>query len=786
MNRGFDQWVVWGAAVACLFGQAMPVNAEEGDQKAEGGALANPASAYELPTIEVISTAPLPGMVVPLEKVPSNVQTLNAKDIDGRGYDNLADTLNGALGNVNINDTQGNGYQVDVQVRGFTASPSLGTPEGVSVFLDGVRVNETFGDVVNWDLIPQNAIANITLMPGANPQFGLNTLGGALSVVTKSGFQFPGTQFDVTGGMFARRQIQVETGGHGENTDYFVAANWFKDRGWGDHNPSEVRQIFAKTGFQDDDTDIDLSFIGANNVLQGNQTLPLSMMGNDKQVYTYPDSVNNKLWMVNLKASQYLGKDWIISGNTYYRQVDTTIFNSNINGGDNFTTNTVSGYSGTCSTVDAVNCPDAANIINAISQKTYGLGLQLADNQKLLGLDNTAAIGLGLDQGRTDFTQSQQAAVLASDGGTFSNQPISLVTSLQGEANYQGIYATDTLSMSKTLAMTLSGRFNRANIKTTYLYSDDGYADNGDFTYSRFNPAIGFNFSPSKALTTYLSYTEGMRAPTPVELGCADPNHPCALPNAFSSDPYLKKVVSRSIEAGMRGEITKGLTWSMGLFQTRLQDDIQFISLSTTQGYFSNVGDTQRRGLELGVNQKGQRWDWAVNYSFIDATYQTAFTEMQPANSSADANGIIQVPVGARIPGIPQNNFKFSQRYRSGDQWALGWSMQAQSATYARGDENNQDVNGQVPGFVVFNLDGRYALSSSLDLSMHVKNIFDRRYSTYGVLATNYLDLGGHVFDTNGGTPEQFRSIGLPRTAWVTLTWWFDKPKGRSAGPDRD
>src|SRR6185437_11274022 len=112
-----------------------------------------------------------------------------------------------------VSAAQGNPYQQDLNFRGFTASPLLGTPQGVSIFQDGVRVNEPFGDVVNWDLIPQSAIASIQLIPGSNPAFGLNTLGGAVAIYTKSGAEFPGADVEVSGGSFGRKTAEFEWGG---------------------------------------------------------------------------------------------------------------------------------------------------------------------------------------------------------------------------------------------------------------------------------------------------------------------------------------------------------------------------------------------------------------------------------------------------------------------------------------------------------------------------------------------------------------------------------------------
>ena len=108
---------------------------------------------------------------------------------------------------------QGNPFQPDVNYRGYTASPLLGTPQGLSVYMDGVRLNQPFGDIVSWDLIPRTAIASTTLMPGSNPLFGLNTLGGALSIQTKSGVTHPGTMLQASYGSDVRRAFDFEHGG---------------------------------------------------------------------------------------------------------------------------------------------------------------------------------------------------------------------------------------------------------------------------------------------------------------------------------------------------------------------------------------------------------------------------------------------------------------------------------------------------------------------------------------------------------------------------------------------
>src|ERR1700721_1792301 len=161
---------------------------------ADTAASNNPASVQELQQVIVIGNAPLPGFGLPLNQIPSNVQTANSSDIQREQTTDVADYLNNNFSGVNVSESAGNPFQLDVYYHGFTASPLLGTPEGLSVYVDGVRVNESFGDTVNWDLIPESAVSTVSLISGSNPVFGLNTLGGALSLQTKSAHADPGTE----------------------------------------------------------------------------------------------------------------------------------------------------------------------------------------------------------------------------------------------------------------------------------------------------------------------------------------------------------------------------------------------------------------------------------------------------------------------------------------------------------------------------------------------------------------------------------------------------------------
>jgi outer membrane receptor protein involved in Fe transport len=729
---------------------------------------ANPTEELEVPTVQVVGTTPLPGLATPLRDVPANVQIFGGRDLRQQQQTNLGDYLAEAPTGVTINSAQGNPSQADINFRGFTASPVLGTPQGLSAFIDGVRINESFGDGVNWDLIPASAISGIQLIPGSNPAFGLNTLGGALAVYTKSGSQYPGGNVELQGGSFGRRNVTAEIGGKRDDFDYFFTANALDDNGWAEHNPSRIRQAFGKLGWQTDTSDLDVTLTLTDNTLEGVQALPLSFMDDIRKAYTFPDRNTNKLAFLTVKGSRYLSDDLILGGNAYYRQYKNTNYSSNSN----------DAYDATNTDPAIAAFYPALNDLSVIDQDSYGFGLQLTSSGRIAAKENRVAVGFSADLGRATFTQDSQYATFTADRGTFASPDPILgtfvrATDAETRNRYLGLFVADTLKLTEAWTLTLSGRYNRAWVKVADQ-SGTALELNGEHTYTRFNPAVGLNYSPQADFTAYASYNEGMRAPSPIELACADPNAPCKLPNNFLADPDLKKVVSRTAEFGARGKLTGGGEWSAAAYRTELQDDIQFISAgvgANNAGYFQNVGNTLRQGIELAVSKKFGGLTASARYGYVNATIESAFTVNSPNNSSADIAGDIQVTRGNHIAGIPQHNLKLRLQYDWGDQATVGTSVVTSSSVYARGDENNQDVNGKIPGYSVLNIDGRYQITKGFEIFGRVANVFDRRYANFGILGQNFFNTPGRTFDAAAAAPEQFRGPGAPRGAWVGLRY---------------
>jgi outer membrane receptor protein involved in Fe transport len=721
-----------------------------------------------LPSVEVVGTTPIPGVGLPKDQIPANVQTADDKQLRRAQSLNLPDFMASQLPSVNVNEIQGNPFQVDVNYRGFTASPLLGTPQGLSVYQDGVRINEPFGDSVNWELIPRAALGSITLMPGSNPLFGLNTLGGALSLRTKSGYTNPGTAIEAQYGSFKRRSLEIETGNKADNgMHWFLAGNLFREDGWRDFSPSDVDQLFAKVGQRSAKYDVELAVTLANTDLIGNGVVPPTLYEQRREaVFTRPDQTKNRMRMVTLNGSYFLSDVQTLSGTLYTRRNRTSTLNGDIS--DEFDPD------------DPTAEPLGSENRSATRQTGVGGALQWT----FATASNQLSVGATYDRGRIRFSQTEAEGDMDETRNVVNVDDAETTTDITGRTRNWSIFVSDTYSIQPNLQLTLSGRYNKTKITTIDQMGPDpdtGKSLDGDHAYSKLNPAIGLTWQATPTLTLYGGFNQGNRAPSPIELGCADPETACRLPNAMASDPPLKQVVSRTFEAGARGSTGTALRWNVGLFQTTNTDDILFISSGAGGlGYFDNVGKTQRRGAEIGLSGKAGIVDWSANYSYVRARFRSNEVLLGAANSSQDENGNIFVPSGSTIPGIPAHSLKLDLGLRVTDKWRIGANMTAYSYQYVRGNENNahqadgEDFlhSGRLAGYTVFNLTTNYDFGNGLEIFAKVNNVFDKRYATGGILAENVFQ-NVNSAATSEERGETFIAPGAPRAGWIGVRYRF-------------
>ncbi|MEZ5658573.1 MAG: TonB-dependent receptor [Burkholderiaceae bacterium] len=716
-----------------------------------------PVHAQEkLEQIDVVGTTPLPGAAAPRSTMPANVQTVTGRQLGEQRSSTLADYLNRNVGGVHLNEAQSNPYQPDMTYRGFVASPLLGNPIGLSVYVDGVRVNESFGDTVLWDLIPSAAIDSTDLIPGSNPVFGLNTLGGALNVRMHSGRSAPGGSLLFEGGSFGRASVQATYGLAADGMDFFVSAESIEEDGWRSQSPSAVRRVFGKLGFTSGNTDGWVSYSLADNSLTGNGLMPESFLRREPRgVYTYPDQTRPDLSFVNTGVTHYLSDTLTLSANAYRRRLDLTTANGDAEFDDGDTPGDV-----------ADDAYEAEFRRTHTRQTTTGLGLQLAGDQELVGARHRWAAGMNFDRGDARFSQSEQEGEFTADRGVEPEGDPVLDTDIDGTTRYRSLYLSDTVTLGERLDVTVSGRYTRAEV-TIADRSGNEPDLNGSHVFSRFSPSIGATYRLAGAMSVYGGYNEGFRAPTPVELTCADPDDPCALPVAFVADPPLEPVVARTFEAGIRGG-GKGISWHAGVFQTNLSDDILFTSTGASQGFFANVPKTRRRGLELSVSGSRSSFDWFAHYSFVRATYGSDVQLFNPVASDADPTqpGTIDVQKGDRLPGMPEHLLKVGVDLKVSSEFTLGTTMNVVVGQFLRGDESNQ--RERLSGYAVFNLRADYRTRSGWRLFARIDNLFDRDYHTLGAYnRVAFNDASEPLEGVGIGPVERFLSPGAPRSLWL-------------------
>jgi iron complex outermembrane recepter protein len=419
-----------------------------------------------------------------------------------------------------------------------------------------------------------------------------------------------------------------------------------------------------------------------------------------------------------------------------------------------------------------------------VTQTQSGLGLQLVHSGPLAGFTHKLAVGASVDQGDARYNLQSQTAAFTADRGTQALSDYAAVTDADTRTRFLGAFVSDAIDLSPQWTLTVAARWNRADVRIADLSGQQPEL-NGKHRFQSVRPALGLSFNPdptSAAFTAYANISQGIRAPTAMELTCADPDTPCRLPNSFLSDPSLRPVLSTTFETGVRGKLDANTHWNAAVFRTNLRDDLQFVSSSGTAlnaGYFQNVGSTRRQGLEMGGSSKlGQMRPVTVtaNYSFIDAAFQSGFNAASLSNSQADANGAITVRPGDRIPNIARHTLKLRADWAfmpDSPNWRVVGQWQAASGVYARGDENNQDSHGRVPGYGVFNLQLHGEFSAGWQFFARVDNVFNRRYANFGVLGQNVFTGPGQSFDGANPRNEQFRGYGMPRGFWLGMQFNF-------------
>lgn len=680
---------------------------------------------------EIVGSPSSPALGEPLERIPENVQQVGGGDVSRRGVLDTTELLGRRAAGVHLTETDANPFQPDLTYRGFVASPVLGNTQGLSVFVDGVRVNEMIGDAVNWDLVPQASVASLEVVPGAEPRYGRNTLGGAVAVQTKRGTTSPGSAAEAYAGSFGRRQGTLETGGVRGDFDYYALGNVFHEDGFRDFSPSDVRQFFGSLGWRPGDADVRLTYTLARNELTGNSFTPESFLARDRSaVYTQPDLFKPDLDFVHVAAARSFG-GWRLAADLEYR--DLGIRQSSADAAPR--------------AEDTPPGEPLAGVLRIVrsNQRSGGGTFEASHASRPFGGENDLSLGFQGDRGGGDLRLFQETGAIDRNRGVAVSGPRTPQTSVAVATGDVAAFFRDTWTPDPRASLTVSARWDREHERL-----DDrlfGRAS-GNHRFDGVSPSVGLTVHPAAAADVFARYGRSFRAPTVVELGCASEADPCPLPIALADDPALKKVRADTFEGGLRVRGPSSLRFTVALFRTDLHDDILFVTRTQSLGFFRNVGDTRRQGLESLLSGRVGSVEWFANYSWTRASFET--TETLPSAAGDDT-----VRPGDVVPGVPDHLLKAGLDAPLFAGLSLGLDLQFTGRQFLRGDEANR--RGALSPYVVVN-GALHWTYGRLTLFARAQNLFDARYENFG-------SFGANVFA--GGRVERFLSPGAPLGAWA-------------------
>jgi outer membrane receptor protein involved in Fe transport len=701
--------------------------------------------------VVVLGSTPLIGSDLDRDQVAAATQVLSASDINRTGIPNLTGAILANVPSATINDTEGNVFQPDILFRGFTASPVAGTAEGLAVYVNGARFNDAFGDTVNWDLMPPSAIQTVNL-EASNPVFGLNALGGSVSIRLKDGFLTQTASLTAYGGFYGREAAIVEYGRQAGPIAVYVTADATHDDGFRQTSASDLNRLYADLGWKSDAAEIHLGTTAVHDTLGNPGATPIqALAANISNIFTAPNAVANTYLGFNLNGSFKLGNTASLQGVAYFQTLNQVVPNGiteevePCKNGTGLLCNddgtVVTGEKGR-QVNDFLNGATYSGLsVQQLDSHAYGTSAQVTVGAPLAGHVNHLVAGVSFDGSDSVFAGVQEIGGFNPytreflGPGIVQDQPSEGVNPVRvGSAtHFYGLFTTDVLSLAPHLDLNLAGRFNDAQISLT---DELGGPVNGVHTYSRVNPSAGLIYRAVRGLQVYGSYSESNRAPTPQELSCASAAAPCSLLNFFVGDPNLNQVVAHTYELGVRGrrdgpaEVHIG--WNIDAYRTLNTDDIIFESTlyNPNLAFYTNAGRTLRQGVEANLRFDTLRLHATLGYAFTDATFRTPLLLNSGSNPASNINGQEQVLPGDRLAGIPRHRVNLVLDCNLTDRWSVGGSVVTQSEAYRFGDEAN--LTQPVGGYTVVDLDASFRAGDRVTLFAVVNNALDKRYEAYG------------------------------------------------------
>ncbi len=730
---------LFSAAAVCLLVSAASATAQAEEPGADGGV--EPPKRNEAGE-EIVVVGRLPQLPLPPSKVPASVHVIEGDDARKTGSSGVPEALAGQVPRLNLSDEQGNSYQPDVSLRGFQVTSVTGVPQGVSVFLDGVRINEPTAEEINFDLLPIDDLDRIEVVPGPSVLFGRNTLAGAINLFTRRGKEGLAGIAEVAAGSAAFRNFRAGVSGQKGPVDFYLSGSDTREDGWRDASQARLTKGFGKLGFRAEGTDLTLSYQHVDNRIAQAGSLPLSELVRDRSAnYTKGDFFAPRLDQLTLNVQRDLGDRFTLSANGFGRLLHVEQFNVNL----------------------------------------------VTENTRLLSRTASAGVTMQLDRvsplfGRLNvLTLGAEYAHSAVDVSVYD--PDQIDTRVRDRQNAVAAYLQDTMPVLRNLLREQDELVLTAALRWDFIahvIHDEsppapGRADaSGSPAFRRVDPLVGLNYNLTRNHGIYLSWSQGFRAPALLELTCAGPAAICpGLQVGTAPDPPLNPVRATNYEIGLRTRPVQWLSGQVSAYRTDVSDDIFSVSPTGTTGvYFQNIGRTRRQGVEVGVHGRPASWLEAdLTYAFTDARFLEDVVLATPRRTSTcdGAACTEQVRSGSQFPLVPRHRGHAGIEVQPVEWLSLSLGGTYVGPQYLRGDEEN--AAARLDGY--FTLEGGIRVSArGFSAWTRFANLLGTEYSSFGTFAPNARLPGAPV--------EPFLTPGRPFQVFAGVSYLLGSEGGRA------
>ena len=669
------------------------------------------------------------------------VQIVDSRQIRAMGARTLQEALQRIPG-VHLADEQGNHLQQDLSLRGFSASPVTGLPQGISVFVDGVRVNEPGAEEVIFELIPLADVDRIEIVRGPNAIFGRNTLGGAIHILTRRGSREPEASVQIEGGSWEYQEARGLIAGPVGPLDGYLSLSEFSDRGWRIRGGGKGVRAFGKLGLGHETISTTLSYQFQVDRLEQPGSLPQTDLGTDRrQNYTPGDFFEPSLHLVTLNGRVQLAPGLSFATNAFFRAVDGEQYNASWISPDTRVFNDTRSAGGTVQVEHRVRAGMVQNQLSA--------GGEAIRSSVLLRVH---------EEPNPRFATSEGGAPLPRLTSDLYNRQWALGAFVQEQAR---IADGPLAGLGATAAL----RFDWITHQILDTSPDAPGKATGNATFSALVPAVGLSWAFAPHWLVSASYAAGFRAPAFLELTCADPDAPCVgLQTGLAPDPTLtslRPVRSRTIEAGVSGSPLQNVTATLTAFRANLHDDIySVVAPGTTRVYFQNIGDTRRTGFELALRIDRGPVEVETSYAYARATFGGNFVLATPRT----ADGVERIRSGAQLPLTPNHHLRLEARARALAWLTLSSGFDYVGSQYFRGDEANEAPKLEPYLIVRVGAEARWRAWTA---TLRAVNLLNARYETFGVFAPDGRAQGRPV--------EPFLTPGSPIRVVLGLRWDLER-----------